>query len=48
MFVYHIFMTSLLWFLLVIGLYKGIIYKFLNACPLDYIAVVDSGKVERS
>ena len=27
---------------------RSIIYKYLNACPFDYTAVVVSGKVERS
>ena len=34
--------------LLVPGLHRRIIYKFLNVCPFDYTSVAVSGKVERS
>ena len=49
MFVYHIFITSPLF--LAIGpqsLKGGLFKKKLNVCPFDYMAVVVSGKVERS
>ena len=47
MFVYHVFMTSPLW-LLVLSLYKEDYLHFLHLCPFVYTAVSVSGKVERS
>ena len=47
MFLYYIFITFPLW-LLVLILFKRIIYKFLNVYPFDYTHVAVSGRMERS
>ena len=45
MFLYHILMTSLLWLVLILSLYKEDYLQIFNVCPFDYTALAVSGKV---